>query len=240
MKTFLIVATLLSASVPMGAQPVPAPREPAWMESVSVSGTARTSVTPDRVTFTVGVQTAAPTVEDATNENNRKIAAVVAALRKAGATDKEIRTSNFSIYPQQDYSEQGKPPRITGYQVMNNVTITREKIGDAGRLLQAAVNAGVNTSSGLTFVVSDPSRGRDEGLRAAFADARAKASALAQAAGRTLGRAVSISEGNEVQPPRPMPMQARAMMAKSDVGEVPVESGTQELSFTVSVVFELR
>jgi uncharacterized protein YggE len=36
-------------------------------------------------------------------------------------------------------------------------------------------------------------------------------------------------------------MQRGVMMAKAEaVSEVPVESGSQELSFTVSVVFELK
>ena len=167
-----------------------------------------------------------------------RTAEVVAALKKAGATESEIRTSNFSIYPQQDY-QQGKLPRILGYQVNNSVTVTRDKIGDAGKLLQAALNAGVNTSSGLQFLVSDPSRGRDEGLQAAFTDAKAKASVLARAAGRTLGRALSISEGVEPSRP-PIAYKAMGVAAQAVSEEVPVESGTQEVSYTVSVTFELK
>ncbi|HKB80815.1 MAG TPA: SIMPL domain-containing protein, partial [Thermoanaerobaculia bacterium] len=162
----------------------------------------------------------------------------IGALKRAGATEQEIRTSNFSIYPQQVY-EQGKPPRVTGYQATNSVTVTKKDVREAGRLLQAAIGAGVNQTSGLNFEVSDLSKGRDEGLRAAFDDARAKAMLLAQAAGRTLGRALSISEGGSpAQPPRPM-VQAMAVRAEA-VSTPPVESGTQELTYSVSVVFEMR
>jgi len=213
------------------------PREGA-PETISVTGTGHSSVVPDRVTFTLGVQSVAPTVDEAVNENNRRTAAAIAALKKAGATDKEIRTSNFSIYPQQDY-RQGKLPQILGYQVSNNVTVTRDKVGDAGRLLQVAVSAGVNTSSGLQFEVSDPSKGRDQGLRSAYEEARAKAGALAQAAGRNIGRALSITEGTAV-PQQPYPMMQRSMAKSEAVSEVPVEAGVQEMTYTVSVVFELR
>jgi len=169
------------------------------------------------------------------------LAAILAALKKAGASEKEIRTSAFSIWPQQDYSQQGKLPRILGYQVSNNVTITRDKVSDAGKLLQAALNAGVNSSSGLQFEVSDPTRGRDQGLKAAFADARAKAVLLAQAAGRNLGQAIAIREGSEpINIPSPMP-QARGMIAQAEaMGQVPIESGTQEVTYAVSVVFALN
>jgi uncharacterized protein YggE len=238
MKRFLIpaVLTLLAGSTLAQTTMTTAPRE-GMAETISVTGTGHASVVPDRVTFTLGVQSVAPTVDEAVNDNNRRTADAIAALKKAGATDKEIRTSNFSIFPQQDYRE-GKLPRILGYQVSNNITVSREKVADAGRLLQVAVNAGVNTSSGLQFEVSDPAKGRDQGLRSAFEEARAKAGALAQAAGRSLGRPLSITEGAAVTPPQPYPMQRMAKMEA--VSEVPIEAGVQEMAFTVSVVFELR
>lgn len=168
MKRFLTFLAVASMAL-TGAARVSPVRDttPPLLETVSVSGTGRATVVPDRFTFTVGVQTVANNVEDAVNENNRKVAAVIAALKRAGAQDKDVRTSNFSIWPQQDYS-QGHLPRILGYQVSNNITITRDKIGEAGKLLQAAISAGVNTSSGLQFEVSDPSKGREQGLRAAY------------------------------------------------------------------------
>lgn len=240
MKRFLPFAVVLitaTSAFPQGTAQTP--YVPPYLQTISVTGTGRSSVTPDRVTFSVGVQTISATVDDAVNENNRKVAAVIAALKAAGAKEAEIRTSNFAIWPQQDY-QQGKLPQILGYQVSNNITVRRDKIGDAGRLLQTAVNAGVNTSSGLQFEVSDPAKGRDEGLRAAFTDARAKAALLASAAGRTLGRAVTIAEGAQVAPPhypRQMAMRAEAGAVTNDV---PVESGTQENVYTVSAVFEIQ
>ena len=235
LRFFLILALL----APLLRAQTNAPREAALLDTVSVTGTGRVRTAPDRFSFTAGVQTQAQSVEMAVNENNTRVAAVTAALKKAGATAEEIQTSGFSIYPQQDYS-QGQPPRLVGYQVSNNITVTKKQIGEAGKLLQAAIAAGVNTSSGLSFSVADPTRGRDQGLRAAFDDARSKATLLATAAGRTLGPALAITEGTEPNVvPRPLPG-VRAMAAKVEVSEVPVESGTEELTFTVSVVFALR
>jgi uncharacterized protein YggE len=244
MKRFLISAVAAALSATALAQPATMPaHDPAYVDTVSVTGSSHVTVTPDRFSFNATVQTIAPTVEEAVNENNTKVAAVIAALKSAGATAEEIRTSNFSIYPQQDYSQQqqGKLPRVIGYQVSNSITVTRKQVADAGRLLQTAIAAGVNQSSGLNFFVSDPARGRDQGLTLAFADARAKASLLAQAAGRNLGPAMSISEGGSSPMPPPRPMMSRVMAAQAVVAEtVPVESGSSDLSFTVSVVFALR
>ncbi|HEX9981655.1 MAG TPA: SIMPL domain-containing protein [Thermoanaerobaculia bacterium] len=247
MKRFLPTLALTLATTAALAQSAaaqsPAPRDVAMPETISVTGSGRTSLTPDRFSFSVGVQTIAPTVEAAVNENNTRVQNVIAALKKAGATDRDIRTSNFSIYPQQDYREQqqGRLPQILGYQVSNNITVTSKDVTVAGRWLQLAVSSGVNTSSGIQFEVSDPAAGRDTGMRAAYNDARAKATLLAQAAGRTLGRALSITEGS--QPNYMPPPGVRGSYAKAEamaVTDVPIESGATELTFTVSVVFELR
>jgi uncharacterized protein YggE len=240
MKRFLFTL-IAAASTTAALAQAPMAHGPAVPETVSVTGTGRSNVVPDRFTFNVGVQTVANTVDDAVSQNNKRVAAVIAALKGAGAQDADLQTSNFNIYPQQDYQE-GRLPRILGYQVTNNVTVRSSKIADAGRLLGVAINAGVNTSSGINFEVADPARGRDQGLRTAFDDARAKAALLAQAAGRTLGRTIYISEGVQ-QGPQPYPMQ-RTMAMEARVGavsgDVPVESGTQEKMYSINVTFELR
>jgi uncharacterized protein YggE len=242
LKTFLAKRFLSCIALTLICSPLVAQNtseRAVMVDTITVSGTGKASVTPDRFTFTAGVQTMAPTVEQAVNENNTKTAAVIAALKKAGATDREIRTSNFNIWPQQDYRE-GSTPRILGYQVSNSITVTRDKIADAGRLLQVAVTAGLNQASGLSLEVSNPAAGRDRGLKNAFDDARAKATLLAQAAGRTLGAALAISEGAGVPVmPYPQGRIASAMKAEA-MSDVPVAAGDQEMSYTVTVVFALR
>lgn len=213
---------------------------PTAAEFVEVVGEAVVTLTPDRVVFTVGVQTFAPNVTDAVRENNQRVEAVIAALRRAGATPEEIQTSNYSIYPRQEYRE-GEQPAIVGYQVDNSVIVRKQDPAAASRLLEAAINAGANSSSGLSLVISDPLAGQKEGLERAFASARAKAEILASASGRKLGRAISISEG--VTPSEPYPRMyasARLEMAKDSVGEVPISPGTQERRFTVTVLFALQ
>lgn len=239
--TFILILALSTTALLAQSPPVVQVQTPpsGLVDWVAVTGTSRTDVEPDRVSFTVGVETRSTTVESAVAENNKRTAAVVAALRAAGATSEEIRTSNFSIYPQQEYAE-NRAPRVVGYQVSNSVTVTRSKTDDAGRLLQAAINAGVNQASGLNFYVADPVRGRDKGLRLAFEDAKAKAQTLARASGRTVGRAITISEG-AASMPTPPPMYGRGMAMEAKVAQdVPVESGTQERVFSVQVTFELR
>ena len=116
--------------------------------------------------------------------------------------------------------------------------------GDIERLRMAAIE--LASTEGFTRSAADVSLRRlayyslSPALKAAFDDAKSKAALLAQAAGRTLGPAISITEGGGMPSPPPRPY-GMVMAAKAEaVSEVPVESGTQENAYTVSVVFELR
>ncbi len=123
------------------------PGPPVTAEVVEVTGESFVKLTPDRVVFNIGVETFSPGVTDAVRENNQKVAAVIAALKSAGAEASEIQTSNYSIYPRQEYRE-GRQPKIIGYQVNNSITVRKEDPAVASRLLEAAINAGANTASG--------------------------------------------------------------------------------------------
>ncbi|HKB79283.1 MAG TPA: SIMPL domain-containing protein, partial [Thermoanaerobaculia bacterium] len=71
MKRFLLIALI---ATPLAAQgPMMPPHEAAPPETISVSGTGHATVAPDRFSFTAGVQTTAPTVEEAVNQNNMKM-----------------------------------------------------------------------------------------------------------------------------------------------------------------------
>jgi uncharacterized protein len=232
----VVIAATAGAQTSAGPVPLPgASREGALWQTISVSGVGHVTLTPDRGSFTAGVQTVGPTAAAAIQENATRMTAMLAALRRAGAGDRDLRTTGLSIYPQQG-SQPGHAPKILGYQVSNNVTVTRDDPSTIGKLLEAAADAGANSVSGVSFTVSDPARGREAGLQAAFADARAKAEVLARAAGRTAGRALAIMEGEGTPPPMPMFRRGAELSMQAST---PVESGTEEVTFTVSVVFEL-
>ena len=85
MKRFL---SLLLVAAPIAAQTVTQPpRETAPLETISVTGTGKATLTPDRFSFSAGVQTTAPTVEEAVNQNNTKMASVRRSIpHHGGAT----------------------------------------------------------------------------------------------------------------------------------------------------------
>jgi len=199
--------------------------------TITVSGAASVRVPSDRVVFSVGVETQDANAAQAFEENSRKVAAVVAALRSKGVQAKEVQTSNLDITSR---DERGQ--KLAGYRVSTMVTVTREDPNGVAELLQSAIAAGANQAGSLRFSVADPASLQSRGLELAFQDARRKAEALSALSKRRLGAVVSVSEGA----PRGLGGVANNLASLGYVGGGGVQSGSEEVPFAITVVFELK
>jgi uncharacterized protein len=228
------VVALLAAAVALGAVVRPGSAHgsaAAPTDGVTVDGEGTARAVPDQATFSFGVQTEGTTAKAALAANSEKMALVIAALKRAGIAEKDLQTQDVSVMPRGNETGQ-----IQGYFANNSVQALVRRIAGAGAVVDAAVAAGANQSSGPSFDQS----GRDAvyrgALRAAVADARTKAEALAAESNASLGRVTRIVEGSADQP---IPMYERAL-ADSAKAATPVEPGTQEVQAMVTVTFELR
>lgn len=190
---------------------------------------------PDVVTISAGVVTQSSRAGDAMAENARRMTAAVAALRKAGVADRDIRTSAVNLNPQYRYGD-NVPPTITGYQASNQVEVRFRQVARAGAILDALVAVGANQIDGPSFGLDQPERALDEARTQAVATARARAELYAKAAGLRVKRIISIGEGGGNTP---QPIMLTAMRAKAPAN-TPIEPGEQKMNVAVSVSFELE
>jgi uncharacterized protein len=198
--------------------------------TVTVNGSATVRLPPDRVQFTVGVETVDADAAKAFGANEAKVKAVITSLKAKGVAAKDIQTSNLDISSRDERGE-----RFSGFRVSNLVTVTSTEPAKAGELLQAAVAAGANWAGGLRFSVADPSKIRTRGLELAFQDARGKAEALAQLSKKSLGEVVCVSEA----PTYDSGSINNNLVSFTDSSSG-TEAGAERVSFSVSVVFELK
>lgn len=203
---------------------------------IYVTGRATVTTSPDIAITQIGVQTFNREVEPAVDENNRKSEAVIAALRAQGVAEKDIRTTSFNIYPQRDYKGDNNY-EIVGYQVNNTVMATLRDLDSVGRTLQAAIEAGANNISGISFTLDDPEPFKDEARTKAIEDARRRAEIMAEAAGIELGNVISISETSSPGYIMSSGVAYDEAMVRS---EVPIEPGELELAVQVSMVFAIN
>jgi len=198
---------------------------------VTVSGESSVSVAPDVAMIRIGVSSKGKDARTASASNAKQMNGVLAAIKQSGIADRDIQTSRLSLQPQYDPDKSGRA-RLTGFQVINQLTVKIRNIASLPDVLDHAIAAGANEMSGIEFMVSQHSRLLDQARAEAIADARRKADLYAKAAGAKLGPVVSISEEGTVSPPHPVMQAMRA-------GAVPVAPGEQTLRAMVTVSFEL-
>lgn len=187
--------------------------------SITVSGNGTAVTVPDRATFTFTVSTNADTAKAALAKNGTIADAVAAALRPA-----KVQTSGISLDPR--LNDQGTA--VLGYLASTTVTADSE-LAQAGSLIDAAVAAGATSVSGPSWSTSDRDALYRKALADAVADARAKASTLADSGGLTLGAVQTIVEGSTTTTPVPW--------AAADAGVAKLEPGTQTVDASVTVTF---
>lgn len=218
------IATFAGVFQPSGAQSA---ATDTTSGGITVLGTGSVNLTPDRASFAFGTVSQAATATAALAASSQSVSRVIAALKKAGVAQADLQTADVSLSPQTN----DKGDAIVGYVASNTVTATIKRIGDAGDIVDAAVEAGANQVSGPNLLASDQDAAYRNALKGAVADARAKAETLANASGSTLGKVTAIVEGGGAIP---MPLAAGAKASS-----VPIEPGTQMIEATVSVTFAL-
>jgi len=227
----LLLGSLLAACGPSNITVQPQP----FQRTITVTGTGMVTLTPDIAYITIGVHSQDASASVAMTSNNTSAQAVIAAIKAAGVADKDIQTTNFSIYPQQQYDTNGK---LTGiiYMVDNSVYVTVRDLTKLGGLLDSSVTAGANTINSISFDVADKTAALSQARLAAVANAKKQADELTGATGVTLGTVQTISYYDSTPP---VAVQgARALSA--DSGSVPVQAGSMQISTTVTIIYEIK
>ncbi|MGH7445199.1 MAG: SIMPL domain-containing protein [Longimicrobiales bacterium] len=217
-------------------------REP---RTISVSAQATVEREPDRAIVMLAVESQAETAEAAASANADLMTRVLAAVRKAGVPERQIRTVNYDLQPVYSQPDPREPrpaneawePRIVAYRAHNMVRVEIDGVANVGGVIDAALGAGANRVDGVHFDLQDRESAENDALQEAVEQARSKANAAAQAAGQQLGQPLSINVGSYGRP-MPTPMyRAEAMdMAQS---ATPIQGGTLEIAASVTITYEL-
>lgn len=234
-----IIAALLAAAVTL---PAPAAAQQATITQtiagtrLDVSANGEVTRVPDLAIISAGVVTRATTARSALQQAANKMARVRAALTRAGVADRDIQTSNINLNPDYAY-ENNRPPRLTGYNASNQVTVKFRDIANAGEILDALVAEGANSINGPTLTIDKPQAALDEARTRAIAAGRARAELYARSLGMRVVRVVAVSESGGSYPVPPPMVMMRAEAAQADTK---IDPGEQTLQVNVAMTFELQ
>lgn len=211
---------------------------PATPRTLNVSGVGVVYLTPDIVYINIGVNTQRPDAAEAVDVNKEQTSKVIQAIKDFGVDEKDIRTTNFSIWSNPQYDPAGQISGTT-YSVDNTVNVTVRDLDKLGDLLDAAIDAGANNIYSIQFDVEDKTEATKKARTQAVEDAKVEAQELAEAAGVEL---VTIDSINyyESTPTAYMEGKGGGGGAVSDVAAVPIQPGQLAISVTVNVTYSIK
>jgi len=217
--------------------------------TITVSGEGEVTASPDIATLSVSVDIEKKTVADAQKEATEKINAIIAFLKESGIDDKDIRTENYSVYPQYDYMEivcvrYPCPPgknELRGYQVSQNLSIVIRNLDSVGAVLAGVGERGTTNIYGPNFTIEDEDELQRQARKEAIDDAQTKAKALAKDLGVDLVKIVQFSEGGgyPIYYAKDMAYGMGGGVAESaPAPEVP--TGENKIISNISITYEIR
>lgn len=238
MKTPFLAALMLGAVPSALAAQVPQAAINQTIDGtrLDISATGEVTRVPDVAIISAGVVSRSATASGALQDTAARMQRVLASLKGAGVSDRDIQTNNVSLSPEYRY-ENNQSPQLVGYTASNNVTVRFRDIRSSGKILDALVAQGANQINGPTLEVDKPEAALDEARAKAIAMARARAELYARSMGLRVVRIVAASENGGYSAPPPVPMMMAARMSKADTS---VEPGEQKLQVNVAMTFELK
>lgn len=206
-------------------------------EVVTVTGYADSQEGNQQATFTAGVSALNDDKQAAVDEVNNKVNDIVNKVKGFGVPEADIKTQNMSIYQNQEsYMEDGVTKyRLGQWNISNNVEVILRDVSKANGLADLLASTGANNVWGPNFTAGDSRDAQKALLAGAIEDARGKAEEAAKAAGKKLGKVLSVVESS-AGGMYPVPMYAEGMGG----GGAGLQPGTSTVSQSVVVTFELK
>src|SRR5579872_1405627 len=107
---------------------------------ITVKGEAEVKVVPDQVLYALSVQTNDMDIDKARADNDSKVTAVLAMVRKLGVAEKDLQTDYINVEPRYEYRD--KKQEFVGFYVTKNITVTLRDISKSDKLLTDALHLG--------------------------------------------------------------------------------------------------
>jgi uncharacterized protein YggE len=209
------------------------------LDTVSLTGTAHRTVTPDMANVTFSYETTGDTVEEVRQKGATMSTKVIAKLLSMGISQRDMFTSHYQVSPMYAYEKNGRQ-KLTGYRLYSSWKARINDLDQLGHVVDGVLSTGVNRVESVTYGVKQEEVYRRQLMAEAVSNARLNAQAIANAGGRGLGvlRQASISQSNFSMGVSPR----LSMMAKSandKVAETEFIPKPFDISVTVNTVFAM-
>jgi uncharacterized protein YggE len=202
----------------------------------SVQGQGSASAAPDQATISFGVTKNAATVASAQEQTNSAINSILEGLKDLGASNKDIKTTNYSVNPNYNFDTGGQ--RITGYNVTQNIDLKLKDIKNVNRAIDVITGNGANLVGQIQFGFSDKTKKdlEETARKEAVGNAKQKAQNIAKVSGVRLGKIVNVQEVEDESLPRPLPVELDRKIGGTEPVTPPTEITPGENSVKVNII----
>ena len=211
--------------------------------TISVSGTGEVYAKPDLALIDFSVVTEKKTVGEAMAENTKKMNSVIETIKNQGVEEKDLKTTNFSIYPRYEWHEKSEiypsgKRVLVGYEVNQTLQIKIRDLTKIGNIIQEATNAGANQVGDLQFTIDKRDELKSQARKEAIEKAKVMAKEIAGQLGVKLVKIVSFSENAVAPIPSPYFMERAAEGGK--VGTPQIQTGENKIEVTATITYEIE
>jgi uncharacterized protein YggE len=241
--TLIIAATILLVGAGLGMVYWNSTNPPS-METVSTNGQSTVKVSPDIVGVYFNVETNATTSQAASEENAKIVDEVITALVKLGLERKDIQTTGFNVNQWQEWENNAYVDKGFKASHQIKVELKSDKFSQIGSVIDAGVEAGALINY-INFELSSAKQNeyKAQAIKEAGADAKVKAQALAEIAGKPLGEVVSLSVNDWGYYPWPLYNNRGGVMmdevASAKQAATNIQPGDQEVTASVAATYRI-
>lgn len=200
------------------------------------NGEGRVYTKPDVAFVDFSVVTQGANINDVQEANTKKMNKVITYLKDSGVEEKDIKTTNYNLYPQYTY-ENTKIPQIMGYQITQTLSIKIRNLDKVGEILQGVVGVGINQVNSLYFGVENDEQIKEQAREIAIKDAKAKAEKLASQLGIRLGKIVGFSENTNGYP---VSAYKEGYGMGGGASSPSIQTGENEIIVNITLTYKIR
>lgn len=217
-----------------------------YFNTISVTGEGEAVVIPDIAAFSFSVSADANTVSAAQASVTEKMNTILAELKTLGIEDRDIKTTDYSVYPKYTYttsvcSPTFCPPARTvqdGYTANHSISLKIRNTEEAGAALSRVGELGATNISSISFTVDDMEQVLADARDEAIKDAKEKAKTLSKSLGVKLVKIVSFYDNTGGSSPEYREMALGSDTAVLSTPKIP--TGENKALVNVTLIYEIR
>ena len=165
--------------------------------TINVAGNAEIAVEPDEAEVWAGISIVKDTAEEAQNEANKVINAIIDGLRYKWISEDNIETERLNLREERKWTRD-EGSKVIGWRASQILKVKTTDLTKVGEIVDVCVTNGANQINNIQFSLSEEKQQeyKKKAIAEATQNAKEKAEIIADSLGVKLGKIKTVSEAN--------------------------------------------